>query len=68
MDPDLQGFYMCEQIMMFDCIPWNVFGCICSGVEAVSAVVNYMESKIKYWGLVSKMLNTDLMLFIFVKF
>lgn len=53
---------------MFDCIPWNVFRCICSGVETASAVVNCMESKSKCWGLVSKTSNTDLMPFIFVKF
>lgn len=68
MDYDLQGFYMCEQIVTFVCIPWNVFRCVCSGVETISAVVNCMESKSKYRGLVSKMLNTDLMPFIFVKF
>jgi len=41
---------MREQIATFDCIPWNVFRCICSGVETMSAVVNYVESKSKYWG------------------
>lgn len=52
---------------MFDCIPWNVSRCICSGVETASAVVNCMESESKCWGLVSKMLNTGLMPFIFVE-
>lgn len=68
MDRGLQAFYICEQTATCSCLPWNVFRCICSGVESISAEVNSMESKSKYWGLVSKKLNTDIMPFIFVKF
>lgn len=53
---------------MFDCIPWNVSRCICSGVETASVVVNCKKSKSKCWGLVSKTSNIDLMPFIFVEF
>lgn len=61
-------FWLCSKVYGFDCIPWNVFRSVCSDVETIFSVVKCMESISKYWDLVSKSLNTDLMPFIFVKF
>lgn len=42
---DRQAFYTCEQIAVFDGIPWNVYRCVCSGVEAVYCDELYGKQK-----------------------